>query len=339
MRRPATVTVNRSRRHPLATAALAAVLFGSLAGSAGAHAFATARASGVGFTVFPRRFAQHDLVTIAVSSKPAVCTLSVRYADGRTQPDLNPAVVQSGHAKWRFRVLNDAAPGRASVNASCRGAGSAHRSVLVVGSVIPARIVVEKTGWTTRQYPWGSGVASYGVILKNASSTQDAMSVYTLVNFVGPDNHLVGSAGTTIQGIPAGAQFALGGDLTFPRSIPPIARLEIVVEIGKRQPHSLHMPSIANLYIEPSLLDTNYVGAVDGEISNDVSSLVLQNAQLSAVVFDGDGNILGGGSGFAGGTLPPNARQFFKIQGGFSAVPMSRAASAMVSATGMYWNP
>jgi hypothetical protein len=235
--------------------------------------------------------------------------------------------------------MGNAAPGRATVTASCGGAGVAQRSTLVVGSVIPARIVVVKTGFSVRNYQFGGGVASYGVILKNASPGEDALNVYTLVNFVGPDNHLVGSAGTTLQGIPANQQFALGGDLTFPGSVPPISRLEVVVEIQKRQAHALRLPTISNLYIEPSIVDPSFVGAVDGEVSNDEPQLVLQNTQLSAVVFDGAGNILGGGTGYSSGSLPPAAREFFKIQGGFSAVPMSKAASAMVSAIGNYQSP
>ncbi|MBW8742223.1 MAG: hypothetical protein JF623_06265 [Acidobacteria bacterium] len=319
------------RRHLLLPLAALALLLAA-PGSAGA------RPSSVGLTM-PKRLAQGDLVAITAVARPArpsVCTLAVRYADGQLQPNLPPAGGSNGRVRWRFRVMGNAAPGRATVTASCRGAGVAQRSALVVGSVIPARIVVVKTGFSVRNFPFGSGVASYGVILKNASPSEDALNVYTLVNFVGPDNHLVGSAGTTLQGIPANQQFAVGGDLTFPGSVPSISRLEVVVQIQSRESHSLRLPTISNLYIEPSIIDPTYVGAVDGEVANDETNLVLQNTQLSAVVFDAGGNILGGGTGFSFGTLPPSAREFFKIQGGFSAVPMNRAASAMVSAVGNY---
>lgn len=322
----------RRRRHLLLPLAAAALLVA---------APATARPSSVGLTM-PRRLAQGDLVNITAVARPArptACTLAIRYFDGQMQPNIPAAGGSKGRVKWRFRIMGNAAPGRATVTASCRGAGVAQRTALVVGSVIPARIVVEKTGFSIRNYPWGNGVASYGVILKNASPSEDALNVYTLVNFVGPDNHLVGSAGTTLQGIPAGQQFALGGDLTFPASVPQIARLEVVVQIQKRQPRTLKLPTITNLYIEPSILDPSYVGAVDGEVANDEPRLILQNTQLSAVVFDGGGNILGGGTGFSLGSLPPSAREFFKIQGGFSAVPMSGASSAMVSAIGNYQSP
>jgi hypothetical protein len=326
---------HRRRRHLFLPLAAAGLLLAAPVGTA------VARPSSVGLTM-PRRLAQGDLVSITAVARPArptACTLAVRYADGQTQPNIPAAGGSNGRVKWRFRVMGNAAPGRATVTASCRGAGVAQRTALVVGSVIPARIVVVKNGFSIRNYPWGSGVASYGVILKNASPGEDALSVYTLVNFVGPDNHLVGSASTTLQGIPANQQFALGGDLTFPGAVPAIARLEVVVQIQKRQTHSLRLPTITNLYIEPSIIDPSYVGAVDGEVSNDEPALVLQNTQLSAVVFDAGGNILGGGTGYSFGSLPPSAREFFKIQGGFGAVPMNRAASAMVSAIGNYQSP
>lgn len=327
--------MTRSRRHLFLPLAAAALLLLAPGGTAGAHTL------NVGLTM-PRRIAQGDLVSITAVARPArptACTLAIRYADGQTQPNIPMATGAHGRVRWRFRVMGNAAPGRATVTASCGGAGVAQRTTLVVGSVIPARIVVEKTGFSVRNYQFGGGVASYGVILRNASPSEDALNVYTLVNFVGPDNHLVGSAGTTLQGIPATQRFALGGDLTFPGSVPPIARLEVVVVIQKRQAHTLKLPTISNLYIEPSIIDPSFVGAVDGEVSNDEPRLVLQNTQLSAVVFDGAGNILGGGTGYSSGTLPPSAREFFKIQGGFSAVPMSKAASAMVSAIGNYQSP
>lgn len=326
----------RRRRHRLLFF-VAALLFVVPSGSALAR---TAHLNRVSLSM-PRRIAQGDLVTISALTRPAetVCTLAVRYSNGEMQTGLGAAASRRGRAKFRFRVSRTATPGRATVTAQCRGAGVAQRTTLVVGSVLAAKITVVKTGYSVRNYPWGSGVSSYGVILRNTSPSEDALSVYTLVNFVGPDNKLVGSAGTTIQGIPAGQQFALGGDLTFPGAVPPIARLEVVVQIQNRQARSLKLPTINNLYIEPSIIDRNYVGAVDGEVSNDEPHLILQNTQLSAVVFDSGGNILGGGTGYSFGSLPPNAREFFKIQGGFGAVPMSKAASAMVSAVGNYASP
>ena len=326
------MTARRSRR--LAAAAVGLV-FLVLAGSAGAHS------SSLKFTALARRWVQRDLITVAVSVQPSgvVCQLSVRYADGQYQPHLGPVGVADGHAKWRFHISGGVEPGRARVNVSCGRAGGATRTVLVVGSVIPARIVVVKDGYSVRQNPYGGGSISWGVILRNTSPQQDALDVYTLVNFVGLDNRLVGSATNNLSGIPAGKDFALGDNLVFFGGVPPISRLEVVVQIKKRQAHALKLPTITNVRVWPDIFQPEYVGSVDGEVSNDDPRLVLRNAELSTVILDAQGNVLGGGSGNAFASLPPAAREFFKIERGLDAVPMYKAASAMVSAVGTYDAP
>jgi hypothetical protein len=313
--------------------AVTALLFLGLAGAADA---ARERSLGVGFGPMPRRAVQRDVIKVNLSVRPAgvVCRLTVRYADGRLQPGLNAVVASGGRAHWKFRIPADTQPGRARILASCNGAGSASRAMLVVGSIIPARIDVVKTGYSIRQQGFGS-TASYGVILKNVSPSQDALQVYALVNFVGPDNRLVGSATTTVPGIPAAQQYALGGQLMFPGAVPPIARLEVVVQIGERAAHKLRQPTVTNIRVAPSVFEPKWVGAVEGELSNDASQL-LQNTQLSTVVFDAAGNVIGGGQGFAFASLPPAAREFFKIELGLNSIQFANAASAMVSAVGTY---
>jgi hypothetical protein len=322
-------------------AAAAGLLLLVLVGSAGARTFSSGHATNLRFTALARRWVQRDLITIGVSVRPSgvVCRLSVRYADGQYQPGLGPIGATNGQAKWKFRISGGVEPGRARVGVSCGRAGGASRTVLVVGSVIPARIVVVKNGYSIRQDPYGGGSVSWGVVLRNTSPNQDALDVYTLVNFVGPDNRLVGSATNNLSGIPAGKDFALGDNLSFFGGVPPISRLEVVVQIKKRQAHALKLPTVTNIRIYPDLFRPQYVGEVDGEVSNDDPRLILSNASLSTVVFDANGNVLGGGGGYAFASLPPSAREFFKINRGLDAIPMGKAASAMVSAIGTYNTP
>ena len=326
------------RRLAVVAVAVISLVLGS---DAGARTSAPTHANGIKFTALARRWVQRDLITVGVSVRPSgvVCQLSVRYADGQTQPHLLPVGAGNGHAKWKFRISGGVEPGRATVRVSCGRAGGATRTVLVVGSVIPARIVVVKTGYSIKQRPYGGGSISWGVILRNTSPEQDALDVYTLVNFVGTDNRLVGSATNTLSGIPAEKDFALGDDLVFFGGVPPISRLEVVVQIRKRQAHALKLPTVTNVRIWPDVFDSAYVGEVDGEVSNNDPRLILRNAELSTVVLDAQGNVLGGGSGNAFASLPPSAREFFKIERGLDAIPMSKAVSAMVSAIGQYDNP
>jgi hypothetical protein len=145
--------------------------------------------------------------------------------------------------------------------------------------------------------------------------------VYTLVNVVGPDDRLVGFATNNLSGIPAGKDLALGDDpLVLPRRPGDLAARSR--RPGQEaQAHALKLPTITNIRIYPDLFRPDYVGS------------------LSTVVFDANGNVLGGGSGYAFASLPPSAREFFKIERGLDAIPMGRAASAMVSAVGTYDTP
>jgi hypothetical protein len=99
------------------------------------------------------------------------------------------------------------------------------------------------------------------------------------------------------------------------------------------------VPPIANIYLEPSSYDAGWMGAVDGELINDDPLLILQSAQLSAVVLDAGGNVVGGATGYAFAPLPPSARELVKLTGSVTAIPVSKAASALVSVIPTYVLP
>jgi hypothetical protein len=258
----------------------------------------------------------------------------VRYKGGSRQKGL-PVVTASGfHASWTWDVPRKAHTGPARVTASCAGAGRATKRLIVIGQVLPPSVQVVKTGWSIRPYPYGGTGVSYGVILQNESK-RDALDVNVLVNFVMADNRLIGSASSHISDISAGAQHAFGGELTFPAGAP-IARLEVVVKIGKGGPATHTKPGVSAVRILPSIFEPQWCGSVEGEIQNDSTSRTLQAAELSAVILDAAGNIIGGGSGYGGAQLPPAARVFFKIDGGMRPIPFAKAASALVSVVPTY---
>jgi len=80
------------------------------------------------------------------------------------------------------------------------------------------------------------------------------------------------------------------------------------------------------------------VGEVDGEVLNATPTLTLSNAQLSIVVFDVAGNVIGGGTGATSGAVPSGSRIVFVAQAGFTALPIDKAATAIVSAEPTYTN-
>jgi hypothetical protein len=254
----------------------------------------------------------------------------VRYANGARQQGIGGAQAIAGRATWAWDVPVGAAIGRAAVTASCVGAGTRKHTLLIVGASIPPRVDVVKQGFSVRERSYGGASVSYGLILENRSKNDDALGVSVLVNFVMADDKLIGSAVNNVSAIPAGGTYALGSDLSFPAGAP-VARLEVVVQVSKRQTHALHIPPLANVRMLPGLYDGAYLGEIDGELINDAPAKILQNAQLSAVVFDAAGNVVGGGRGYAFAALPPSTRQVFKLTSGVTAIPFEKAATTQIS--------
>jgi hypothetical protein len=321
----------KAARRPLLLVALATfVAVGAFTGSA------SGRAQTVQFVSGNDRVVQGNQANALVAVEPngARCSLGVRYKGGFRQH--LPAVTVSGFkASWTWEVPRKAHTGVARVTASCGRVGHASKRLIVIGQVLPPSVQVVKTGWSARPYPFAGTGVSYGVILQNQSQKRDALDVNVLVNFVMADNRLIGSATSHISGISAGSQHALGGDLIFPGGAP-IARLEVVVRIGKSGPPTHTRPAISAVRLVPSMFEPPWCGSIEGEIQNDSSTRTLQAAELTAVILDADGNVIGGASGYGGTQLPPSARVFFKLDSASRAVPLSKAASALVSVVPTY---
>jgi hypothetical protein len=304
------------------------------AGSAAAHA------TGIGFTSIPRHVVQGKTALVSVSVRPAGtrCTLAVRYHGGAGQPGLKPALAAGGHAAWSWQVPADVQAGLAVATARCAGAGSRSHRLMIVGRLIEPKITVLKQGFSTRPNFNAGTRLGYGLVLHNDSTTKDATNVNVQVNFVMGDNNLLGTDTQTVQVIPAGADYALGHQITFPQTAP-IVRLEVVIQVGSYLPSATRNPTLANMHLEPQVFDPSWLGTVEGELQNTDPAWTLQAATLSAVVFDSAGNVIGGGTGFAFGSLPPGAREFVQIGSGLDTIPMDEAASVMVSTTSTWKQP
>ena len=302
---------------------------------------ASARSAGIGFTLLPKHALQGDDVRIAVSVRPAGvrCTLSVHYHGGTPQLGIAPAVAAGGRASWTWHVPTNVQAGAAQATVRCARAGSASRTLVIVGRLVAPKITVKQQGFSVRPNSFGSGSRlSYGLILHNESGERDALSVTVQINFVLADDHLLGTDSRRVDGIAAGSDYALGNTVSFPGAAP-IVRLEVVIQVDSFAPRSIHFPTLANIHIVPQLFDPSWVGTIEGELQNTDPVLTLRSAQLSAVVFDSAGNIVGGGTGFAFQSLPPGARQFLQLSSGFDVIPLERAATTMVSITPTWQQP
>jgi hypothetical protein len=317
------------RLFPLALATVVAV-----AVFAGA---ASGRAQGVAFTAGPERVVQGNPATFSVIVSPAGarCSLSVRYKSGARQKGLKTVTAAGGTASWTWTVPRHVQAGPARVTASCSGAGRSSRTMTVIGQVLPPKIDVVQSGYSTRPFLFGGTSVGWGAILANRSKTQDALNVEVLCNMVMSDNRLIGTATARIADIPAGSTSPVGGELTFPAGAP-VARLEITVRIDKAGPVTRWKPGVSFLRVAPSVFDPQWAGEIDGEVQNDNPTKTIQFVQLYGVVLDAGGNILGGGTGFGFATLPPGARMVLRITDGMSPIPFAKAASALVVAVPTY---
>jgi len=317
------------RLFPLALATVAAVAV--FAGSA------SGRAQSVAFTAGPERVVQGNPATFSVSVSPAGarCSLSVRYKSGARQKGLKTVTAAAGIATWTWTVPRRVQPGRTRVTASCSGAGSASRTMTVIGQVLPPKIDIVQSGFSIRPFPYGGTGVSWGAILANRSKTQDALQVEVLCNMVMSDNRLIGTATASITDIAADSKHPVGGELTFPAGAP-VTRLEITIRIGKAGPVTHWKPGVSFLRVEPGVYEPQWTGEIDGEIQNDNPTKTIQFVELYGVVFDAEGNILGGGKGFGFATLPPAARMVLRITDGMRPIPYAKAASALVVAVPTY---
>jgi hypothetical protein len=158
-----------------------------------------------------------------------------------------------------------------------------------------------------------------------------------LVNFVMEDNRLIGSATLRIRDIQAGQEHATGGELRFAGGAP-IARLEIVVEVPKSGPATRAKPGISAARVMPSPYEPEWAGSTEGEVQNDDPTRTIDSVDLSTVILDAEGNVIGGGNGFGAAALVPSARMFFKISNGMRPIAYYKAATALVSVVPRYRN-
>ncbi|MFL5964619.1 MAG: hypothetical protein ACJ757_17220 [Gaiellaceae bacterium] len=282
----------------------------------------------------------HALAIKVTTKSSTVCTPVVRYADGTAQVG-TAKKAHGGRLAWSLLVPRTAALGAGNWYVQC-GFTVVRRGRFIVGaqattpSEVP-RVVADKQGFSQRPDRFGTGsTLSYGMFLRNTSATQDAVDVYVLVNMVAASGELIGSTTRSVSLIGAAQTYALGDALSL-RTQVPVAKLELTIRLGAhqlKQPHNL--PEFANVRIIPSQSDAGWVSEVDGEVLNTAPTLTLTSAKLSIVLLDAAGNPVGGGTGYTFSPLPSGSRMVFLAASGFSAVPLDRALTPVVSVEPTY---
>ena len=288
------------------------------------------------FGFVPQRTFQGQPASLSVVVRPTGtrCTASIRYAD-RSLQTLPAVTARAGKAAWKWTIPAKAKLGSATATVSCGKAGRVARSFAVVGPpTAPARVVVQKNGFSQRVM-LSTRRVSYGIELSNPSPENDALSVDVLVNFVDATNRVVNTETVGVSAIGAGTVYYLGGSTTIPDSSP-VSKLEIVTRIGGQQPKKKLGPASSDIIVQATVYEPAWTGAVVGQITNDDPTKLLKSTQISAVVYDSSGAIVGGSQGAIYGALAPGVRAYFQAANGASAIPFDRVAGASVTAIGTY---
>jgi hypothetical protein len=288
------------------------------------------------FGFVPQRTFQGQPASLSVVVRPTGtrCTAAIRYAD-RSLQTLPAVTARAGKASWKWKIPAKAKIGSATATVSCGKAGKVAKSFAVAGPpTAPARVVILKNGFSQRVM-YTTRKVSYGVELSNPSPENDALEVDVLVNFIDATNRVVDTDTTNVDAVGAGTIYYLGGSTTIPDGSQ-VSKIEIVTRIGGQQPKKKLGPGFSDILVQAQKSDPAWTGAVVGQIFNDYPAKLLLRTQVSAVIYDSAGNVIGGSTGRNGDQLLPGVRAYFQSATGADAIPFDRVGSASVSMLGAY---
>ena len=127
---------------------------------------------------------------------------------------------------------------------------------------------------------------SYGVVLRNKSTTKDAFGVKVRV-FVLGDAGLVGVYLTTIPFIPAGTTFYLGNEPVSMSTVQRATGVRAVISVGGTGKASGSLP--------PATASPPTGGRIHGRVTNHYKrGIVTGGTKLYAVYYDRPGKVIGG---------------------------------------------
>ena len=288
------------------------------------------------FGFVPQRTFQGQPASLSVVVRPTGtrCTASIRYAD-RSLQTLPAIKARVGKASWKWTIPAKVKLGSATATVTCGKAGKIAKSFAVVGPpTAPARIIVQKNGFSQRVF-FSSRKVSYGIELSNPSPENDALEVDVLVNFLDATNRVVDTDTSNVDAVGAGTIFYLGGSTTIPDGSQ-VSKIEIVTRIGGQQPKKKLGPGFSDILVQAQKSDPAWTGAVVGQILNDHPTMLLKGTNVSAVIYDSAGNVIGGSTGRNSDELLPGVRAYFQSGTGADAIPFDRVGSASVSMLGAY---
>jgi hypothetical protein len=166
---------------------------------------------------------------------------------------------------------------------------------------------------------------SYGLVLRNSSSSEDAFDVSVTVNLLDEDKNILATDSNLLTVIPAGEVLYHGSE-TFLEQRGKADDLEAIIEIGDTGPAEFPLPKVSRVRVSRG--DFGDV-EVRGEVENTLESKLSSFARIGIVLFDKQGNIVGGSFSYLDADLPPGRRASFVSF--ISAAPSRAIDSAKAS--------
>ena len=267
------------------------------------------------------RFVAGQRARLRRLTKAAACTVPKKAADPSSTTSTGPPVTTVASPPTTAHATNATtttvpAPGTTATATS---------TTTTVAAPPPATVVIVSIGFSQASLSSTTEV-DYGIVLRNTTPGRDARNVQVTVTAVGAQNAVLDSDASTVLSIPAGSTYYVGGHSVYPGSAV-TARIEAFVQVGQSAPQGgASPPPPANVRLEPSSL-----GGVEvlGEVKNTTATPLSSLARITAVLYDSQGRIVGGGYGYPDADVPPGARIGFEV---FAVgVPSGLATSAQVS--------
>jgi hypothetical protein len=188
-------------------------------------------------------------------------------------------------------------------------------------------VVVAQTGWSQQAPARNYGLYSWGVVIANRSTTQDAVGVIVTVTLYARGFGELDSRQIRVAVVPAGQRFGLGdGEGSFAHVR--ITSIHVAVQVGWMQPKHVALPHVWAIRLDRG---NDSIAAVTTN-PYDVP-INLDNASGFLVAFDRTGQIIGGANTdllYPERTnLPPHAPLPVDIP--LFAIPMGRVDRVRIS--------
>lgn len=187
-----------------------------------------------------------------------------------------------------------------------------------------AQVSVKATGYT--QSANGAGdLISYGVILHNQSSSAAALHVRLTVTLLDSRGRSLTSGTSTITGIPAGADFYVGGGAVTNVSLR-VSSLRTAVKVGSSTSHQFTLPPVARTSVKPG---SPGIDSVTGEFRNPYRKQIPSSATIYLVYLNSQGKVVGGDRELSGAVVQPGRTVSFNDQ--LTSLSFVKAARAEAS--------